>query len=134
MAGGKKAPDEGQSLEAKVAAIGTRLGLQVRRQVKVARRLWGAERRIDVVLTDPASRRSLGIECKAQSQKGSAEEKIPATIADIHAWPIQGLVVFEGLGFSENMKSYLLSTGKAVQLEDLEPWLRLYFGLEIVDA
>ncbi len=27
------------------------------------------------------------------------------------------------------MKSFLISTGKAVALEDLEPWLRLYFDL-----
>lgn len=73
----------------------------------------------------------LGIECKYQSIKGTAEEKIPTLIQDIDAWPIEGLVVFHGNGFSDNMTAFLLSSGKAVQLEDLEMWLRLYFGLEI---
>lgn len=28
-----------------------------------------------------------------------------------------------------NMKGYLMSTGKAVWFDELEEWLRLYFGL-----
>jgi hypothetical protein len=81
------------------------------------------------VLTHRETRRSLGVECKFQSGKGSAEEKIPATIADIGAWPIPGLVVFTGEGFSANIRHYLLSTGKAVDLMDLRPWLELFFGI-----
>ena len=72
---------------------------------------------------------SLGIECKFQSGAGSAEEKIPATIEDIQAWPIRGIVVYAGEGFSANMQAYLLSTGKVVELDDLKTWLELYFGL-----
>jgi hypothetical protein len=56
---------------------------------------------------------------------GSAEEKIPATIQDIEAWPIPGLVVFAGEGFTANMKSFLISTGKAVELDELEPWFAM---------
>ena len=91
--------------------------------------MWGAERYIDVVMTLTESGRSLGLECKYQGVGGTAEEKIPAIIQDIAAWPIPGLVVFAGGGFSDNMRSYLHSTGKAVALEDLESWLRLFFGL-----
>jgi hypothetical protein len=29
------------------------------------------------------------------------------------------------------MKSFLISTGKAVELDELEPWLRLFFGLPL---
>ncbi len=105
------------------------LGLRVGRQIRVARRLWGAERRIDLVLSYEQSGRSLGIECKYQGTGGSAEEKIPATIQDIAAWPIPGLVVFDGAGFSANMRAYLHSTGKAVAFEDLRGWLTLFFGL-----
>ncbi|MDP3936751.1 MAG: hypothetical protein Q8R92_01290 [Deltaproteobacteria bacterium] len=130
MAGGKRAVPSGQSLEDEVAGLGRKLGLNVQRQVKVGRRLWGAERRIDLVLTYRESRRSIGIECKAQAARGTAEEKIPAIISDIDAWPIKGLVVFAGEGFSGNMQNYLFSTGKAVAFEDLEAWLRLYFGLD----
>ena len=57
-------------------------------------------------------------------------KKIPTTIKDIAAWPIAGIVVIAGQGFSENMRSYLYSTGKAVDVEDLETWLCLFFGLE----
>ena len=119
----------GKDLEQAVADVARTLGLQVRTQVRVARRLWGAERRIDLVLRGPDSDRSLGIECKFQGTGGSAEEKIPATIQDIAAWPIPGIVVFEGAGFSANMRAYLHSTGKAVAYEDLPDWLTLFFGL-----
>jgi hypothetical protein len=62
---------------------------------------------------------------------GTAEEKIPSTIQDIAAWPIPGIVVFGGNGFTENMKAFLLSTGKAVEFSEVEPWLRLFFGLPV---
>ena len=107
------------------------LRLEAREQVHVARRIWGANRKIDVVLTDPQTRKTLGIECKYQAVAGTAEEKIPSTIRDISAWPIPGLVVFAGSGFTPNMKSFLISTGKAVEFDELEPWLRLYFGLPV---
>lgn len=119
----------GRDLEQRVAELGRSLGLDVRTQVRVGRRLWGAVREIDVVLTEPSLWRSLGIECKFQGTSGSAEEKIPATIRDIEAWPIPGLVVYDGRGFSANMRSYLLSTGKAVAFDDLDGWLRLFFGI-----
>lgn len=129
MAGKATAVSNGDELVKAVAALGARLGLEAREQVRVARRIWGAERFIDVVLTDPQTRKSLGVECKFQSTRGTAEEKIPATIQDIAAWPIPGLVVFAGIGFTENMRSFLISSGKAVELHELEPWLRLFFGL-----
>ena len=129
MPGKETAVSSGAALEAAVADVGRGLGLTIRRQVRVARRLWGAERHIDIVMTLPDSDRSLGLECKYQGGGGSAEEKIPAIIQDIAAWPIPGLVVFAGDGFSTNMRSYLHSTGKAVAFEDLEGWLRLFFGL-----
>jgi hypothetical protein len=91
--------------------------------------LWGAVRCIDVVLTRAETGKTLGLECKYQGGGGSAEEKVPATIQDLAAWPIPGIVVFGGDGFSTNMVAYFHSTGKAVAVEDLEPWLRLFFGL-----
>jgi hypothetical protein len=131
MSGRSAAPSGGDALELQVAALAERLGLEVRRQVKVGRRLWGAERRIDVVVTEPQSRRRLGLECKFQGVTGTAEEKIPTTIQDIAAWPIPGIVVFSGEGFSPYMRSFLIASGRAVELEDLEAWLRLFFGLAL---
>jgi len=129
VAGGDVAVSSGESLKKRVLELGARLGLETRQEVPVGRRLWGSKRRIDVVLTHAATRQSLGIECKAQSTKGSAEEKIPATIMDIAAWPIPGIVVFAGEGFSSEFRSYLHASGKAVELPDLEDWLRLFFRL-----
>jgi len=131
MSGGAKAVSSGEELAKKVCELGERLKLEVRKQFKVARRVWGAERKIDVILKRSDTGKTLGIECKFQGGGGSAEEKVPATIQDIDAWPIDGIVVFSGEGFTANMKSFLVSTGKAVELEDLEPWLRLYFGLDL---
>lgn len=132
MAGGAKAVSSGDELAKRVCELGAKLGLDVHQQFKVARRIWGAERRIDVILKHGISGKTLGVECKFQGGGGSAEEKVPATIQDIAAWPIEGIVVFSGEGFTPNMRSFLISTGKAVELGDLEPWLRLYFGLPLV--
>jgi hypothetical protein len=129
MPGGAESVRSGAELVRAVADLGRSLGPAVREQVKVGRRLWGAKRYIDVVLTQSETRRTLGLECKFRGTPGSAEEKIPATIEDLRAWPIARLVVFDGEGFSPNMRQFLISTGKAVELEDLCDWLELYFGL-----
>ena len=129
MPGKATAFESGKALEQAVSDLGASLGLTVRSQVKVGRRLWGAVRNIDVVMTRADGDRTLGVECKSQKIGGSAEEKIVATIHDIAAWPIPGLVVFGGAGFSDKFVSYLHSTGKAVAFDDLESWLRLFFGL-----
>ncbi len=134
MPGRGAAPTSGQHLEDKVADLARRLGLEARSQVRVGKRLWGADRVIDLILTEPNQRKSLGIECKFQGSRGTVEEKIPSTIADIAAWPIPGLVIFDGDGFTPNMRSYLISTGKAVELDDLETWLCLFFGLAIPET
>ena len=131
MAGKGLAVFNGDDLVKAVAELAQNLGLESRQQVRVARRIWGAIRHIDVVLTHPQTRKTLGIECKFQAVTGTAEEKIPAIINDIAAWPIPGLVVFAGDGFTENMKLFLISTGKAVEFPELVPWLRLFFGLPL---
>ena len=131
MPGKGLAVTNGDELVQAVAQLGQALGLETRQQVRVARRIWGAIRHIDVVLTHPQTRKTLGIECKFQAVTGTAEEKIPAIIHDISAWPIPGLVVFSGAGFTDNMRLFLISTGKAVEFEDLLAWLRLFFGLPL---
>ena len=131
MAGKAAAVASGDGLVKEVATLGVNLGLQAREQFKCGRRIWGAERFIDVVLTEPVRRLRLGIECKFQRVPGSAEEKIPAVIQDIAAWPIEGIVVFGGEGFSTNIRSFLIASGRAVDIVDLEAWLRLFFGLDL---
>ncbi len=131
MAGKGLAVSNGDELVQAVVTLAASLGLETKQQVRVARRIWGAVRHIDVVLTHPQTRKTLGIECKFQGVPGTAEEKIPSVINDISAWPIPGLVVFAGQGFTENMKLFLISTGKAVEFPELRPWLCLFFGLAL---
>lgn len=131
MPGKGLAVSNGDELVKAVIELAQGLGLESRKQVRVARRIWGAIRHIDVVLTHPQTRKTLGIECKFQAVTGTAEEKIPAVVNDIAAWPIPGLVVFAGEGFTENMRLFLISTGKAVDFADLPPWLKLFFGLPL---
>lgn len=131
MPGRGYAVTTGQGLVNQVIQVAEKLDLEYQEQVKVGRRLWGAVRNIDVVLTHPDSKIRLGVECKFQGTTGTAEEKIPAILNDIDAWPIRGIVVISGKGFSPNMRYYLISSGKAVDVEDLEDWLRLYFGLSL---
>jgi len=129
MPGTATAPRKGEELKCRVVELATTLGLKTETEVPAARRLWGAKRRIDVVLKNEKTGRVLGIECKYQGTKGSAEEKIPATIKDIEHWPIPGIVVIDGPGFSANMMGFLMATGKTVSFDDLSDWLKLYFVL-----
>jgi hypothetical protein len=121
----------GRDLEKQVAALASKLGLESREQVRLGKRLWGAERRIDVLVTHATSGKRLGVECKSQHGPGSAQEKIPATIQDIITWPIKGIVVFSGKGFTPDMRSFLVASGHAIEFEDLEDWLRFFFGLPL---
>lgn len=123
-----------RQLESAVAEVGRRLQLQADQQVRLGRRIWGARRLIDVVLTHPATGLRLGLECKFQKTRGTAEEKVAGTVSDIEAWPIRGLVVLHGPGFSENVRAYLLGTGKVIDFADLEAWLRFFFGLELAET
>ena len=131
MAAAKVAIKDGNDLVSKIVELGKKLGLETKEEYNVAKRIWGANRNIDVILLEPKTRKVLGIECKYQKTSGTIEEKLPATIEDIKAWPINGIVVYGGEGITENMKSYLVSTGKALEFDELESWLKLYFGLSL---
>ena len=84
MAGRGAAVISGAQLRGQVAALGRDLGLEVDVEVRVGRRIRGAQRRIDAVLRHPETRVSPGVGCKFQGTKGTAEEKSPAP------WKISG--------------------------------------------
>lgn len=130
MPGRRRAIVSGAALEGKVKNLAESLGLSVRRGVRAGRRIWGKERKIDIVVKHPVTGKVLGVECKTQRTAGTAEEKIIATVLDIEHWPIPGIVVIDGTGFSREIEGYLMSTGKVVWYDELEDWLRLYFGLD----
>ena len=119
----------GQQLERAVLELAQALGLEARSQVAMGKRIWGRGRRVDVVLRHPETGQRLGIECKYQNVLGSAEEKIPLTITDMEAWPIRGLVVLHGEGFSRDFKPFLRARGRIVEFKRLAEWLRFYFRL-----
>lgn len=133
MPGRKKAVSSGNELREVVVKLAEKLNLKVKREVRAGRRIWGSERRIDLVIIDPKTNKMLGLECKYQATPGTAEEKIPTTLKDMQYWPIPGILVIAGEGFSEKMKGYLISTGKVVELSDLEDWLKLYFGVNTIE-
>ncbi len=118
-------------LIAKIVELAKGLGLETKEEYNVAKRIWGSNRSIDIILRDPKTSKVLGIECKFQKTPGTIEEKLPATIEDIKAWPMSGIVVYGGEGITVNMKSYLVSTGKALEFDELDSWLKLYFGLPL---
>jgi len=116
-------------LERAVVRAGETLDLEAETQVAPGQRIWGRDRRIDVLLTRPETGVMLGVECRFQRTAGSTEEKILATISDINAWPIRGIVVMHGDGFSPDFKAFTRSSGKMVEFDELPTWLRSYFGL-----
>ena len=77
MPGRAAAPASGKNLENLVEVLAESLELEVACQVRVGRRIWGAERRIDLILRHRPSGKRLGVECKYQGSAGTAEEKIP---------------------------------------------------------
>ncbi len=121
--------NSGAELERAVAQVGEALGLEVERQVVMGDRIWGTRRHVDVVLSKPDTERMLGIECKFQQSRGTAEEKIPLTVEDLEDWPIRGIVVLHGDGFSRDFKPFLKGRGRIVEFKRLAEWLRFYFRL-----
>ena len=119
----------GADLEQAVAQVGKALGLDVERQVVMGDRIWGTRRHVDVVLSKPNSELILGIECKYQQSRGTVEEKIPLTVEDMDDWPIRGIVVLHGDGFSRDFKPFLRARGRIVEFKRLAEWLRFYFRL-----
>ncbi|NPA31313.1 MAG: hypothetical protein GXO37_04870 [Chloroflexi bacterium] len=129
MSGGSEAVHSGRELRDRVVQLAASLGLEVQTEVPVGRRIYGKRRRIDIVVRKPHSDKILGIECKYQGRSGTAEEKIAIVLNDIDYWPIPGLVVIDGPGFSEEVRAYLLASGKVVEFQHLQEWLRLFFAL-----
>jgi hypothetical protein len=128
MSGRGTAVRNGEELRRRVVDLGNCFGLGVETEVRVGYRLWGATRKIDVVFTHMRTTKQLGIVCKYQQSKGSVEEKIIATVKDMEGWPMPGMIVIDGQGFSKHIQGFLLATGKVIRLPDLEDWLRLFFA------
>jgi len=114
-----------------VCEIVESLQLIARRKVWIGRTIWGSNRTIDVIASDPETGERLGIQCRYQGKSGTTYEKIPAQIDDMRAWPIRGVVVLAGEGFAEDFKGFLRATGHAIELDELDVWLRVFFGRDL---
>jgi hypothetical protein len=119
----------GVAFESQVEAVIQALNLSYLRQVRMGVSILGRRRIADFLVYD-ASGKSLGIECKFQQGPGSAEDKLVHTITDLDSRPVKHILVFGGKGFSRNIRGYLLSTGKALELGELRNYLVFYFGLK----
>ncbi len=123
--------ESGADLEQAVARVGRALGLDVETQVVMGDRIWGPRRCVDVVFSHPSKALMLGVECRYQAEPSTDEERIPLLLHDIVAWPISGIVVLHGDGFSPGFETFARRYGHVVDLEDLAMWLRLHFHLSL---
>lgn len=123
--------DSRKALVEEVVAWAEAIGLTAERNVNIGRTIWGTNRRIDVLITDPNSRERLGVLCRFQESSGTTYEKIPAEADDIQTWPIRGIVVFAGPAFEGEISAFLRATGVAISLDELDVWARLFFGRDL---
>ena len=123
--------NSGPDLEQAVARVGRALGLDVETQVVMGDRIWGPRRCVDVVFSHPTKALMLGVECRYQARPSTDEERIPLLLHDVAAWPISGIVVLHGDGFSPGFETFVRQYGHVVKLEDLTTWLQLHFHLPL---
>lgn len=76
------------------------VGLVVHREVSLGKSIIGKNRKIDLLCVHQPSQRAVGIECKFQGSQGTADEKIPYTLADLEAMHVPAFVAYAGEGFS----------------------------------
>ena len=123
--------DSHNDLIREVAEVAEAMQLVAQRKVPAGKTIWGSDRTIDVVASDLESGERIGILCRYQGTSGTTYEKIPARIEDIRAWPIRGIVVIAGDQFPPDFRAFLRGTGFAIELDELEVWLRMFFGREL---
>ena len=121
--------NSGSELERAVARVGEALGLAAELQVPLGQRIWGPRRHIDVVFSHPSKGPRLGVECWYQGMPSTGEERMPLLLQDIEVWPICGVLVAHGDGFSPGFITFVRRYGQVIELEDLDTWLRLHFHL-----
>jgi len=131
MSRGVNAVANGKQLTDRVVEYARSVGLLARIEVACGRRLWGAQRFIDVVLSTRNGDIPLGIECKWQAQQGSAEEKLFGTLQDIDTWRFPGLLVYDGPGFSRGLDRFLSKHPRAIRIAELPKRIDEHFGVGV---
>ena len=82
-------------------------GLKVYREIKVGKSIIGKNRCIDIFCVSDVSNDAFAIECKFQDTEGTVDEKIPYTLDDLRALPMQGGIAYAGKGFSQGVQHML---------------------------
>lgn len=99
MPGRATAVKGGTEIESAVAEIARDLGLDVFRQVVVGRRIWGAVRKIDVVLRHPTTHHTIGIECKFQGVAVRRKKRYPRLFRILKLGLFQASLFLQVKGF-----------------------------------
>ena len=133
MGAGKTAVVNAKQLVKEVCDIAASLKLVAKERVPAGRTVWATDRRIKVVLEYAPNKkkepRRLGVECFCQDGPGTANQKFFAKVEDTKHWPMDGVVVYGGKGFSPEFEG-VMNTYGAVPLEGLKTWLKTYFNMK----
>ena len=85
--------------------------------MSLGKSIIGKNRKIDILAVEPTSAKAIGIECKYQASPGTADEKIPYTLADLEAMHLPAFVAYSGGGFSIGIRHMLESHKLAAACE-----------------
>ena len=88
-------------------------GIEVYREVALGKTIVGKNRRVDMLVVHEIKDKALAIECKYQASSGTADEKIPYTLADLDAMRVPACVVYAGDGFSAGIQHMLAASPAA---------------------
>ncbi len=78
-------------------------GIQVYEEVNLGTSIIGKQRRIDLFILEPATKKAFALECKYQDTSGTADEKIPYALQDLAAMRVPAALAYAGVGFSEGV-------------------------------
>ncbi|MDY6938233.1 MAG: PD-(D/E)XK nuclease superfamily protein [Cyanobacteriota bacterium] len=122
---------KGEELKHEVCRILDALGLYYKTEEYSAHgsSIIGKRRRVDVVIVDGFSNPIMHVECKAQKDRGSAEDKLFKALEEANRDKRLGtpsIIVIAGFGWNEADMRHAMLNG-AVRIENLRDWLMLYF-------
>ena len=122
---------KGEELKHEVCCILDELGLYYKTEEYSAHgsSIIGKRRRVDVVIFDGLGEVLMHIECKAQKDRGSAEDKLFKAIEEANRDKRLGtpsIIVIAGFGWNEADMRHAMLNG-AVRIENLRDWLMFYF-------
>lgn len=95
-----------------LTAYGER-GVRLYEEVPLGTSIIGKQRRVDLLVLEPATARALVVECKYQDSSGTADEKIPYALDDLKSLRVPSVVAYAGQGFSEGVLHLLQSSSLA---------------------